>query len=86
MGQWHLYRGSWHVARTWVREASGPIKLLAALGSSLFLVVTWLLITALHLPLIALRLLWMAGGLGSLAVLTEPDRYRYDGGRTHSAP
>lgn len=81
MGQWHLYRGSWHVVRSWVHGASGMIILPVAIVSGLFLLVSWLLITVLHLPLIALRLLWIAGGLGSLAILSESDRYRHEGTR-----
>lgn len=85
MGQWHLYRGTWHVARAWVRGASGAIRFPVAIGSGLFLVLCWLLISALHVPFIALRLLLIAGGLGELAVLTESDRYRYEGTRNRSA-
>lgn len=84
MGQWHLYRRSWGVARHWVRAASGPIALIVAAGSGLFLLVSWLLITVLHVPFIALRLLWAAGGLGSLAVLNEADIDRRETARDRS--
>lgn len=60
------------------------MKAIVAVGGGLFLVTSWLLITLLHLPFIALRLLWAGGGLGSLAVLNESDIDRRETARKRS--